>query len=1077
MSASKAVSPRRRIRPPDRYVLCEETARTPGRAVICARDSLTGRTVVLKTREFDTARREGRCLLALPPGVGPRLLDVLPSDRRRMTLVLEHVAGRTLGELAPRVPRTQHPELVRAICRGLTRVHRTGWVHTDVSPTNLMVRRAGSSFEARLLDFGQALDTYAAEGPARGGTLPFVAPEVAQEWLVDARADLYSTGAVIRELWPDLQADPRWEPILARLLAVYPADRPGSAASLEEEITVAFGLAPVEESGPPFPSGALRGRAADLRRALDLLEASTRPRLLIQARPGTGISRFLLEVALAHAPEGGSPLRIVDLSGPACDSDRALEYLEVCAASSDGLICGVSDPSPDLRWLRPRAAKRLRALLCAGGWDRLDLAAIGVVDFEEMVHVSVGGRSVAGSELARRLHDAGDGDLRIAAAGFAAAIAACGSRDGLSVRIDSRRLARWRREWKPDHPPPLYGAIPVRPRAGLRLCAVLGPTFRAERAAALLDRFAPHLRVEELVSHGYLRRTDCRLEFVTRRLWEEASARRPAPGTGVDAWLVAQSRSEAGNIESTLSVCRAARRSQDTAAERALLCDALAAADRNRRWSDVLRLVSYPKNPPSAWTEAAASRIAVRAAANLGPGWTPDRVLSLIGTALMEVDRRLGLALLERCSRSADDYAAAAALVMLVVRHAEVTDGRMFDRYEAALRAVIARDPKTVPAGALDYARARRAYADRRAGDAQAAAELAQRKLEGTGLMYEALSLQVLAALSFSRDPDAAVAYLERAALASDDPETRAQVGYNMALVHARSGRLDLAAACSERALQQAAGRVSAGRETELRIRRAWDWAAADRAEAAKMEALALLESSTVRAMARHLNPARLLLAYCLLHLGKSREAVRLFALTWRESAGSPQPSPAQSLRFLIDALIDTEMVDVVRIHGQEFTDLRGQLDGIDPLLARRAVAIAQQADGRAAEAVPVLRDGLDQARRLPDALDRVRYLHHLATLLITPSPAAAVAPAAAREAIGHFEEELGLLPSTGRGYYRALALLGRAVAERHAGRVSRARATLAQAITLSRDVASRQVLRRGLMIEATWDDSVVRRT
>lgn len=56
------------------------------------------------------------------------------------------------------------------------------------------------------------------------------------------------------------------------------------------------------------------------------------------------------------------------------------------------------------------------------------------------------------------------------------------------------------------------------------------------------------------------------------------------------------------------------------------------------------------------------------------------------------------------------------------------------------------------------------------------------------------------------------------------------------------------------------------------------------------------------------------------------------------------------------------------------------------------------------------------------------------------------------------FAEELSLLPASGRGYYRAVALVGRATAEHAAAHTAHARSTIAEAITPARDIRSPRV-------------------
>lgn len=1055
--------------PRSRYVPLSTLRRFDDREVTLARDSLSGHEVVLKTSRPAAALHEARCLLALPEGIAPRLRSIVPLDRARVTLVLESIAPESLADLARRVPVSQVPGLVRTLTQVLADLHRTGWVHADLKPDNVLARRTHRGFEIRLIDFDFAIDQYsAASRQVRGGRPGFIAPEVAQGWLVDGRADLFSLGAVIQCLWPAVRRDPRWKPILSGLLEVYPADRPRDAAEVEAEVTSAFALKPTPRRWPTFPAGPLQGRADEIEEALRLLRGSKRPRVLVQARPGTGLSRFLLEAALAHAGARRTRLRVVDLGDCRERPEPALEILKASVASNDAVLCGIPDPSPDLRWLDDEAGDQLRTVLGEQRWTRLSLSAPDETTIEEMIHATLGERTAAGTDLANVIHRSGEGDLRIAREGFGAAIESCGEVDDNVLQLDPRQVSKWSRTWSPACPvEPTLESVPKRLRPGLQLCASLGRSFRREVAADLHGKFAPAGQVDDLIAHGYLTASGDRLEFVTQQLWRDAAARGLTSGAEVDAWLVANYRPDLSHVEAVLAVCRAARRLDRAETERSVLGSALEDASRHRRWDDVLRLVAYPSTPPSAWTERNASLVATRSSRLLGPTCSVDYLRSLLGVALLPAMPSIGVKLLERSAYCADPRAAASALLVLADRYCDGTDGAAFTRYEAALRSLLEHESRLVPRGVMDHLAGRRAYADRKLGEAQIAAEEAQMVL-AVGLVFYALNLQLSAVLQFTSTPSRAIKLMERAANGARDAETRAQVRYNLSLAHSRMGELQEAAACSDRALREAQGRVTPAREMALRIRRAWDWAAADRVEPALQEALSLLGRASVRTVPRHLVPVRLLLGYCLLHQGQTREALRVILRAWSDSAAAPELLRMQSLRFVIDTVIDTNSIRVVRARTRDFARLHDASVDAPPALRARVQALVAQALLQVREATAILEAGLPDARRLPDVLDRARYLHHLAILIGAGAESTASA-SRGREAIALLDEELELLPTSGRSYYRAIALLCRAVTEWSVGQPDQSRGTLGAAIELARDTGSRGVLHRALAVQRAW--------
>jgi serine/threonine protein kinase len=81
--------------------------------------------------------------------------------------------------------------LLRDIASSLAILHSRGLIHRDVSLRN--VRRTADG-RAKLLDFGAMVSVGVASDVV--GTPPFMAPEVLQMQSLDARADLFSLGAL-----------------------------------------------------------------------------------------------------------------------------------------------------------------------------------------------------------------------------------------------------------------------------------------------------------------------------------------------------------------------------------------------------------------------------------------------------------------------------------------------------------------------------------------------------------------------------------------------------------------------------------------------------------------------------------------------------------------------------------------------------------------------------------------------------------------------------------------------------------------------------------------------------------------
>jgi tetratricopeptide (TPR) repeat protein len=108
---------------------------------------------------------------------------------------MEVVPGHGLDELLPMDAerfRAIFPQLLLA----LGYVHQQGFVHRDLKPANVRVKPDGT---VKLMDFG-LMEHAGRAGGAIVGTVPYLSPEIVKRGAVDARADLYSLGALAYEM-------------------------------------------------------------------------------------------------------------------------------------------------------------------------------------------------------------------------------------------------------------------------------------------------------------------------------------------------------------------------------------------------------------------------------------------------------------------------------------------------------------------------------------------------------------------------------------------------------------------------------------------------------------------------------------------------------------------------------------------------------------------------------------------------------------------------------------------------------------------------------------------------------------
>ena len=126
-------------------------------------------------------------------------------------LVTELLVGRTLGELIKTggpVPPARAANILRQIASALAAAHAVGIVHRDLKPDNVFLidatGRGGGQEEVRIVDFGAAKVVGASRVTRDGiifGTPHYMSPEQASGQPVDHRADIYSLGVIMYEMF------------------------------------------------------------------------------------------------------------------------------------------------------------------------------------------------------------------------------------------------------------------------------------------------------------------------------------------------------------------------------------------------------------------------------------------------------------------------------------------------------------------------------------------------------------------------------------------------------------------------------------------------------------------------------------------------------------------------------------------------------------------------------------------------------------------------------------------------------------------------------------------------------------
>jgi serine/threonine protein kinase len=190
-------------------------------------------------------------------------------------IVMELVRGEPLRELLRREGRLA-PEravsLMRDVCAGVGAAHRRGIVHRDIKPDNIIRIPADEDTpveRVKVVDFGiaklrdMASDGTLTEVGAVVGTPFYMAPEQCKGEALDARADVYSLGALLYEMLagsppfnapslagiilkhvsepppplpPDIPASPALREAIARALSKNPNDRQRDASEFARQL-------------------------------------------------------------------------------------------------------------------------------------------------------------------------------------------------------------------------------------------------------------------------------------------------------------------------------------------------------------------------------------------------------------------------------------------------------------------------------------------------------------------------------------------------------------------------------------------------------------------------------------------------------------------------------------------------------------------------------------------------------------------------------------------------------------------------------------------------------------------------
>lgn len=153
-------------------------------------------------------RREAQAISRLNHIHTVQVFDFGRSADGAMYMVMEYIQGETLADLLARVGPLSPKRVARIvgqICASLAEAHGLGIVHRDLKPENVMMVRSKDERDfVKVLDFGLAKlrergdrDEGATSHGSLVGTPYYMSPEQIRGGDIDARADIYSLGAML----------------------------------------------------------------------------------------------------------------------------------------------------------------------------------------------------------------------------------------------------------------------------------------------------------------------------------------------------------------------------------------------------------------------------------------------------------------------------------------------------------------------------------------------------------------------------------------------------------------------------------------------------------------------------------------------------------------------------------------------------------------------------------------------------------------------------------------------------------------------------------------------------------------
>ena len=166
-----------------------------------------GKYFIIKTPKYKTGQSLAMLKREYELSIGrqhPYVVNVFTFEESTVVgsgIVMEYVDGRTLSAfLAENPSQAMRRRVFEQLLQAVAYIHRSGIVHNDIKPENILVTRADN--DVRLIDFGLADDDAHYLTRTLGCTPLYASPELLmQEKEIDARSDIYSLGMIMHDIF------------------------------------------------------------------------------------------------------------------------------------------------------------------------------------------------------------------------------------------------------------------------------------------------------------------------------------------------------------------------------------------------------------------------------------------------------------------------------------------------------------------------------------------------------------------------------------------------------------------------------------------------------------------------------------------------------------------------------------------------------------------------------------------------------------------------------------------------------------------------------------------------------------